>query len=99
MDGEVVAGARFGRLMGRLSDRDGFQTPKDSMESWCVDELHLLVTRYDQLSTRQESQRVRLGVGRRDYQGTDVVDFDTALSFEEHCKFVSAFITSVKPQA
>lgn len=96
IDTDVVAGSRYGRFMGSRSDRDQFAPPGDSEESWYFDELHIRVSRYDRTSRTHGSQRFRIGVGRKDYQGTDIVDIDSVLAFDEHCKFIEKLIAHVK---
>ncbi|HRR41285.1 MAG TPA: hypothetical protein P5244_08650, partial [Syntrophales bacterium] len=97
IDEQVIAGPRYGRMMASRSDRDDFGPPQNSEESWFVDELQVMVSRYDKTSRTHENEIFRIGVGRKDFQGTDVVDIDSHLEFEEHVKFVEALIKQVSP--
>jgi hypothetical protein len=58
--------------------------------------MHIKVSRYDKTSRDSESHRFRIGVGRRDYQGTEVIDIDSVLTFQEHCQFVKTLIQALK---
>lgn len=97
IDSEVLQGARYGRMMGSRSDRDSFEVPKNSRELAFLDELQIGVSRYDETSCTHQSQTLRIGVGRKDYQGTDVVDINSNLSFEEHIQFVALLIAKTQP--
>jgi hypothetical protein len=92
LEDSVISGPRYGRLMGRVSDRDAFGPPPQSREAYMLDELEIRVSRHDEGAFREESQSIRIGIGRRDLYGSDVVDCDTVLPYDQHCKFVQDFI-------
>lgn len=96
LDRDVVRGKKLGAKASALLATHGFAAPEDSVITWAVDDLYLVLNRFDQRSGAYYKSRLGFSVITRTGYRSGQVLVSSEMPYDAHIEMIEGLVDALK---